>query len=96
MFHNGIWGTVCNDDWDIKDANVVCSQLGFVKAVETPSFYVYGTGSGQIWLNNVNCVGNESSLAECDHNQWGTHDCSHSQDANVVCAPGNNSSLDAV
>nr|XP_058957417.1 deleted in malignant brain tumors 1 protein-like [Pocillopora verrucosa] len=88
VFHNGIWGTVCNDDWDIKDANVVCSQLGFVKAVETPSFYVYGTGSGKIWLDNVNCVGNESSLAECDHNQWGTHDCSHSHDANVVCAPG--------
>ena len=61
MFHNGIWGTVCNDDWDIKDANVVCSQLGFVKAVETPSFYVYGTGSGQIWLDHVNCVGDESS-----------------------------------
>ena len=96
MFHNGIWGTVCNDDWDIKDANVVCSQLGFVEAVQTPIPYVYGTGSGQIWLDNVNCVGNESSLAECDHNQWGTHDCSHFKDANVVCAPGNTSSLDAV
>ena len=88
VFYNGIWGTVCDDYWDLKDANVVCRQLGFVGAVAANTSAAFGEGKGQIWMDNVQCTGNESSLTECARSRWGTHNCFHSEDAGVICTTG--------
>ena len=89
MFFNGTWGRVCDNEWDLKDANVVCAQLGFQRALTAPKAAAFGAGQGKIWMDNVQCVGDESSLTECDHQGWGTSDCSHIEDAGVVCTAGN-------
>ncbi|XP_078614745.1 uncharacterized protein LOC144883920 isoform X1 [Branchiostoma floridae x Branchiostoma japonicum] len=92
VYHDGQWGTVCDDGWAIEDAHVVCRMLGFGDAQEATTQASFGQGSGQIWLDQVACSGTEASLAACTHNGWGLHDCDHHEDAGVVCtAPGSES-----
>ena len=86
--YNGAWGTVCDDGWDLNDAQVVCNELDYGKAVSAQHGAVYGLGSGQIWLDNVNCVGTEGTIGNCSHNGWGSHDCGHGEDASVNCTAG--------
>ena len=82
---NGTWGTVCDDQWDINDGNVVCHQLGYAHAVRVAVRAEFGRGRGRTWLDNVHCTGLENSLSDCDHNGWGAENCGHNEDAGVVC-----------
>ena len=85
IFYYGIWGTVCNAFWDLRDAIVVCRQLGYSSALTAKGKASFGTGIGQIWLDNVECLGNESSIDMCPSNEWGDNNCGHHEDASVVC-----------
>ena len=40
----------------------------------------------QIWMDDVQCVGNETSLMLCQKRKaWGEHNCKHDEDASVIC-----------
>ncbi|XP_072048684.1 scavenger receptor cysteine-rich domain-containing protein DMBT1-like [Amphiura filiformis] len=86
VFYNGSWGTVCDDSWDNNAAMVVCRQLGFTSGdAEAVWNAQFGVGTGEIWLDDVNCSGLENGLDECRHNGWGINNCDHSKVAGVIC-----------
>ena len=83
---HGEWGTVCDDDWDLIDANVVCKQLGYSNGASAiHGSAQFGQGTGIIWFDNVKCTGSEAHLYDCPNDGVGIHNCDHSKDAGVTC-----------
>ena len=88
MYYNGEWGTVCDDYWDIRDSQVVCSELGFGRVADAKYSAYYGQGSGPVWLTSVHCDGTESTIRDCYHWGWGRGNCGHNETVGVKCYVG--------
>ncbi|NXT26494.1 HIPL1 protein, partial [Syrrhaptes paradoxus] len=87
VYIDGEWGTVCDDGWNSAAAAVVCRQLGFPYVVRATKKAESGEGTSlRILLDDVQCSGQEKTLLECAHADIGTHNCSHEEDAGVVCS----------
>ncbi|KAG7242850.1 hypothetical protein INR49_018105 [Caranx melampygus] len=69
----------------MAEANVVCRQLHFPGAKSVVTGQEYGVGSGPIWLDDINCEGTEDYLSTCAFKGWGVTDCTHKEDAGVIC-----------
>ena len=83
IFVNGTWSTVCDDSWDMNDAQVVCRQLGHGTAKQADAHF--GQGTGPIAFDGFECTGDEQYLENCSHAGLFNHDCVHQEDAGVVC-----------
>jgi len=86
LCYNGQWGTVCDDQWSFEDARVVCRQLGFSpNGSRAAPGVTFPPGTGAILLDGVQCSGEEQTLLNCTTTGIGVHDCSHFEDAGVIC-----------
>ncbi|XP_051577695.1 T-cell differentiation antigen CD6-like isoform X3 [Myxocyprinus asiaticus] len=81
---SGYWGTVCDDNFDMRSGNVVCAQLncGIAKKLSN-----LGAGTGPIYISKMKCKGSESNLWVCNLNDTTPSNyCGHKEDAGVVCS----------
>ncbi|XP_064369555.1 deleted in malignant brain tumors 1 protein-like, partial [Dromaius novaehollandiae] len=65
IYVQGTWSHVCEDAWDLRDAAVVCRQLGCGEALAAPGSAHYGRGLGPVWLGAGGCSGAEAMLWDC-------------------------------
>lgn len=85
----GQWGYVCDDKFGMQDANVVCHELGFklgASEVHGNSFYPPAeAGEISFVMDEVDCLGNETSLKDCRFMGWGVSDCGPDEVVGVQC-----------
>ena len=94
VFLAGKWGVINSHNWQLADAHVTCRRLGFSGAdlAVRGATYVFnakfsGNAMGIQWIDNVECLGNESYLHECPHEVFFVH--VEVFEAGVVCKTEN-------
>ncbi|XP_076317546.1 lysyl oxidase homolog 2-like [Tachypleus tridentatus] len=85
IYHFGEWGSICDDEWDQREADIVCRQLGYPSAQRPTTDSLYGHARPTIWMDNLFCFGHEKRLDECPFDGWGLTDCNSKEAAGVVC-----------
>ena len=95
VLYKGVWGTVCDDNFDSEEGSVICKMLGFPGGVRIHKEAVFGPGEGPIWINNILCNGNETRIDQCPSPAWGpNYQCKHSEDAGLECLLNTYAGLD--
>ncbi|XP_032680376.1 uncharacterized protein LOC116848411 isoform X2 [Odontomachus brunneus] len=84
----GHWGQVCDDNFGMINADVICKELGFVLGaleVRPGGFYGNLEPPTRFMVDQLKCRGNETTLRECDFNGWGVHNCQPEEAVGIVC-----------
>ena len=84
IFHEGYWGSVCDDSWNGLASTVACKQLGYRNF---NAFSMRNTLTTDVWLDDVVCIGNEEYLSNCSNSGWGTHNCGSLEGVKLDCIP---------
>lgn len=89
---NDKWGTVCNYGWTIRDAALICHQLGLT--LDPDDWYlersqIPNAGTNEnIILSNVQCTEDDIDISQCKAESLDDFEnsCSHENDVGVKCS----------
>ena len=88
----GQWGGICDHSFDVYDAHVICKMLGFTTAIEALSnsvpadLYGIALSGSNFTLDDLECIGSESSVFDCTVTGEPNEICGASDIAGVKCA----------
>ena len=85
IYCEGAWRGICDTNWTLTDAHVVCKTLGYSGALYASVDNRYGQGDRKLWLNNVQCNGSEKALTECQHQELDHGECYAGRLVGVIC-----------
>ncbi|KAI8496774.1 scavenger receptor [Branchiostoma belcheri] len=71
-------------DWR-SDAYLLYLKVPLATRLSLCSRMVTSIRTGPIYMDDLRCDGNESSIFNCSYAGWTIHDCDHGQDVGVVC-----------
>ena len=87
IFHDGIWGTICDDQVNDGAAIVLCKMAGYSYGGDYRLNYrqYLSNKASKIWLDDLSCRGTESDVSRCRHRPWGINNCNHGEDVGIRC-----------
>lgn len=45
----------------------------------------FGKGRNDIWMDDLDCIGNELDISNCSFRGWGESNCTHLMDVGIAC-----------
>ncbi|XP_030005833.1 CD5 antigen-like [Sphaeramia orbicularis] len=82
------WSSVCEEDFNHNDAEVVCRELG-CGAPSLLQGVLYGVGEAPVWTSKLQCEGNESAVLDCRRSNSSGKTCSTGKATGLACTdPG--------
>ena len=86
------WSGICDHSFDILDANVICTMMGFNTSIiaftnsAAHDFYGTSPSGSNFLLDNLDCRGSEKSVFHCPITGELTENCQPTQIAGVKCS----------
>ena len=89
IYHENLWGSICDDYFGDASANVICKIGGYIAGIYDNGIYKQNYlglhKASKIWLDDVRCNGSETNVDQCNHTSWGQNNCNRREDIGIKC-----------
>ncbi|XP_056410612.1 scavenger receptor cysteine-rich domain-containing group B protein-like [Hyla sarda] len=83
---NNTWSRFCLWNFDVREASVVCRQMGCGPLIKIQENIVGEDGARQRMVEETHCLGSESKISDCRISVWNAQPCLHNIQAGIVCS----------